>query len=266
MKSSLVGRISLFALACCAFLATGSPLCGQWARVDYMKVEQGKESDYVQLERNFWKKIHAERLKAGIIVSWGLWAVDFPSGTEADYNFVTVNMYDSFEKLGVDQYPDSLVSSAYPNGQGEYAMNQTPAARKLVRTEVYWLVDRIGPDGTTPPSRYIGVDYMKVKGDTGEYLSVERDLWKPVHSERFKDGLVAGWWLWGLRMPGGTSYSHDYVTVNDYNEFRQLENSLPQSVYEKAYPNGVPADMGSRTAASRDLVRAEVWELVDYVQ
>jgi hypothetical protein len=46
-----------------------------FAVVEYMKVKQGDEQKYIDLERNYWKKIHQERVNNGEIVRWVLYEV-----------------------------------------------------------------------------------------------------------------------------------------------------------------------------------------------
>ncbi|MEJ2312015.1 MAG: hypothetical protein P8Y10_10345 [Gemmatimonadales bacterium] len=45
---------------------------------------------------------------------------------------------------------------------------------------------------------YFQVDYMKVPEGGGDaYLAVERDLWKPIHKERVRQGTIMSWSVYG---------------------------------------------------------------------
>src|SRR5438445_251111 len=71
----------------------------------------------------------------------------------------------------------------------------------------------------TPP-KYVQIDYMKVEpGKGGEYLRAVRELWKPIHEERVKKGLILAWGIAGMRYPAGASREYDYVTATYYDRF-----------------------------------------------
>jgi hypothetical protein len=61
--------------------------------VDFIKPKKGKVGAYYQMEEKLYKKIHQARIDAGRMQSWVLFSRMAPSGTEADYNFITFNGY-----------------------------------------------------------------------------------------------------------------------------------------------------------------------------
>ena len=75
----------------------------------------------------------------------------------------------------------------------------------------------------TKPAKYFQVDYMKVSpGKEADYLKVEKEMWRPLHQERIKQGLSRSWSLYALQFPSGTGEKYDYVTVNAFDQFGQL--------------------------------------------
>lgn len=118
----------------------------------------------------------------------------------------------------------------------------------------------------TKSPKYVQVDFMKVNpGKDADYLKVEQDLWKPIHQERIKQGLTKSWSLYGVQFPSGTDQKYGYVTINTFDQFSQLENPYGsfEKVFSKVHP-GVKADeFMDRTEKSRNLVRSEVWVLID---
>lgn len=105
---------------------------------------------------------------------------------------------------------------------------------------------------------------MKVApGQDDAYVQVEQELWKPVHQERVNAGTILGWYLYGVGSPTGTEVHHNYVTVTIYGSFEAMENSYPEGVWEKAHPGVNMAEVNERTMNARDLVRGEVWQLLD---
>lgn len=236
-----------------------------YVRVDYMKVAPGNEEDYVNVERTTWKPIHEARMKAGIITNWFLYSVEYPSGTNADYTYATVNIYDDFSKMK-DDYPESVMQTAHPDVKFGEMMAKTLASRDLVRSELWVMHDSVQPD---QPAPYIHVNYMKVAPDQGqEYLKLEREIYKPVHQAAKAAGYEAGWAVYSLMYPGGTQRPYNYGTVDFFDEFSDLAAGLPDEVFEKAHPSLSEegwAEIWQRTANARDLVRRELWALVDQV-
>lgn len=102
------------------------------------------------------------------------------------------------------------------------------------------------------------VDYMKVPpGAEGDYLEVEREMWKPVHQELINQGKLAGWFLYRIPYPGGTNAGYHYATVRIFNDMAQLENpgSGLGAAFEKAHPGKDGDAMFEKTIQSRDLVK-----------
>jgi len=123
--------------------------------------------------------------------------------------------------------------------------------------------------GTQKPPKYIEVDYMKATpGHEDEYLKLEREQWKPIHQERIKEGKIHSWYLFGVRFPSGSESKYDFVTVNTFDQFGQMENSYAdiEQVMSKVHSGINVNDFASRTNKSRDLVRSEVWELIDQLE
>jgi hypothetical protein len=118
-----------------------------------------------------------------------------------------------------------------------------------------------------PEGAYLQVSFMKVspgKGD--EYLALEKDLWMPVHRERLKTGKIRSWALYGLRSPGGSGNPYNYAVVNTYDKWQDMETSGLADLFKKVHPDKPMAEVGRRTNEARDMVRVEIWELIDQVK
>src|SRR5262249_21650048 len=78
------------------------------------------------------------------------------------------------------------------------------------------------PQGTLP--RYAQVDYMKtLPGKEPEYIRLERETWKPLHQARVKNGQLRSWAFFSVRFPSGMDEKYDFVTINTFDRFDQLE-------------------------------------------
>jgi hypothetical protein len=98
-----------------------------------------------------------------------------------------------------------------------------------------------------------------------EYLSLERDIWKPMHQERIKQGRLRSWTVYAVRYPTGTQRECDYRVVNTYNSLADIDRPLADIV-AKVHPNIPMAELGRRTVSARDLVRGELWYQVEQIQ
>lgn len=112
--------------------------------------------------------------------------------------------------------------------------------------------------------RYALLEYMKIEpGKAADYRKMEQEVWMPVHRERIKAKLISGWALYGVRYPGGTAREYDVIAVTLFDNFKDMENSMPAEVFTKANPNMKREEFGARAVATRKMVRTEVISLVD---
>jgi hypothetical protein len=101
------------------------------------------------------------------------------------------------------------------------------------------------------------------EGMVDEYLKVEREDWKPLHQVLTKEGNRVGWALWDYMVPGGTGSPYDFVTTMLFNDYASIKAANDAEAYKRAHPNGDLGASVARTRKSRDVVRTEIWEVVD---
>jgi hypothetical protein len=238
---------------------------GPYVQVDYMKVAPGRDDAYVALERDVWKPYHETLVKAGRRAAWRLYAVLSPAGSEVAYNYVTANVFERFADME-DPFATDVLAEVHPGKDMTTLFDEAAAVRDGVRSETWQLIDEVRAEGPPTPARYIMVNYMKVPvGGDADYLGVERELWKPLHESRVADGHAAGWALYALRFPSGAALDYNYATVDSYAEYGDLENPLTLEMVEKVHPGGQATfdAIGERTNEVRELVRTELWELLE---
>lgn len=108
-------------------------------------------------------------------------------------------------------------------------------------------------------------DFMRVPAGGGaEYVAMEKEIWKPLHQERVNRGELQGWYLFSVRF-AGTDAEYQYVTVNVYNDRKQLDAPLAdmEGMFKKVHPNVDMEKAMNRTGDSRDLIKTYVstmWE------
>jgi hypothetical protein len=118
--------------------------------VDFMQVDPADQARYETLERETWKAVHAERIERGLMKAWGFYAVRWPLGTEKPYDYVTVNVFDSFEDAERDA--TGLFPEVHPDLSVEDVVAETRAVRELRRGEIWYQLDQLGEPGLAPAS------------------------------------------------------------------------------------------------------------------
>jgi hypothetical protein len=107
--------------------------------VNFMKANPARVQEYVQLERQTWKPVHQERIRAGQMRSWALYAVRYPFGSSLEYDFVTIDTYASLADAERDI--TSIFARVHPSTSLSDAGARVEAARTLVRGEVWSRID-----------------------------------------------------------------------------------------------------------------------------
>lgn len=110
--------------------------------IHYMKAAPGGGAEYEGIETEVWKPIHEARREAGALRDWVLYRVQYPQGTEAPYDYVTVNVYDSWADYD-QQELDRWVAEVHPDRTLEELIAEADAARDYVRGEIWRPVDRL---------------------------------------------------------------------------------------------------------------------------
>lgn len=117
-----------------------------------------------------------------------------------------------------------------------------------------------------PAPLVVSVSFMKVDpAKDEEYRRLEREIWRPMHQERIRQGLMRSWTMYAVRFPGGIKREYDYALVNTYNSVADMERSIVDLV-PKIHPTIPVPELSRRTFAARDVVRGEMWYQVDHIQ
>ena len=177
---------------------------------------------------------------------------------------MTVAIYGTFEAME-NPYPQELMSKVVPAKDMAAFDKKTLAAREFVRRETWQMIGSLPDKAMSKPAPFLRVELMRVPaGGDDAYNAVEKD-WRKIHEVRIKDGTVANWGLYGRVLPGGTDYPYNYSTVTGYSRFKDMNGFDYAAAVQKAGLGDANA-LADRTGKARDLVRAEDWVLVDYVQ
>jgi ABC-type antimicrobial peptide transport system permease subunit len=141
--------LAMFGIAAVSFLAGSLVTAGNTQSqqpslvvdVSFMKVEPGKEADYLKLERDLWKPVHQERIRSGHMKSWSLYQVEYPYGTEGPYDYVTLNTFSSIQDL--EQNVGDMFRKVHPNIKIADVLGRTVGARRLARGELWRRIEHV---------------------------------------------------------------------------------------------------------------------------
>lgn len=235
--------------------------------VDYMKVEPGNHAEYLELEK-VWKKVHQANIDAGKYEHWTLENVEYPFGTQVEYNYLTrINL------SGEKQLANYIENWEMPDLQSilteeEMAMmKRTNEIRTFVKSEVWSRTDRVLAENMGEPKVHV-FNYFDFpeSGGPRAHNKVEQEIWKPVHEARIKDGQMKGWALLEMELPYGAAQPYHAATVDIYDNMEQyLSQESPMPYFEKIHAGKKFEDLWSQTRKAATLTRAEVRTKLDDV-
>lgn len=238
-----------------------------FALVDFMKVDPSSEADYLRMEQEVWKHIHQERLNQGQLSGWYLYRINY-AGTNSTYNYVTVTIFPSLDKVQ-NTIPEEVFQAAIQGPlagrQPNEIMQEANKIRNLVSSYLLYQMASVSDDDEEP-APFIEVDYMYVTPETeADYVTLEEEVWKPIHKALTDMGYEAGWSAWGVRFPGGYGAPFQYATVNSYADFTNIGPLPIEEAFKAAHPEKDYQEIMDQTEAARDMVKTELWTLIDYV-
>ena len=115
----------------------------------------------------------------------------------------------------------------------------------------------------TSESLFMRVDYINTKdtsdkGDT--YLKIESELWKPIHEERVRRGIVLYRGLYNV-IAGEPDVRYDYIVVSVYDDFAKLDGYRLEEIVAVVYPSDKPEEIIRQTNLTREVVQTEIWQV-----
>lgn len=246
----------MLALAvCCLFFNTAQ---AQYAVCDYMKVKPGMWDKYLECEKA-WKTLHQNRKAQGKIQDWEVEQVLFPSGTNAEYDFLVVTFVKDWDAVGHLWDNWEAEQKALPANLKDIVAN-TGQYRDIVKSEIWRTTDYIAKKDFK--AKYVVENFFKVPpGGWDDYLEMETRFVKPVHQKNIDLGNRGGWVLGYMVAPQGEDQPYDCSTVDLYDKWEDLDNDEGKA-WETVYPGMSDAQIGKRIEATRSLVRREIRQVV----
>ena len=223
--------------------------------INYMKAAPGMADAYAQAEQETFLPMHQEHVKDGTMISWALYSVAI-AGAGSDHDFVTADVYPSYaaiEAAGANQ--EAVFARAHPGQDLTAVVSPALAHREMLRREIWELVYTAGEPG---PTQYLLVEYMKTRRGQ-DPLTMEREMWMPLHQARIQEGIIKHWSTYSLAVPVGSDNAYDYGTVNYFDSMVYFDDPYPTALLERALQGSDPEVLMEKTEAARDFVKQELW-------
>ena len=222
-------------------------------QLDCMK---STSSDYGEVETEIWQPMHQEMVKQNKRFNWSLYWVLFGDRSECDY--YTVNTFRGLEQLNAEWGYAEVFATVHPGKNWDEAMARTNASRTLVRTELWVWVDGVPP----ADHRYAMVNQMLAE-DRADFLEYEQETWKPIHQALVDGGHRAGWGVYELVSPVGSSLPYNFSTV-DF--LKQLGPAPVEETMRSVHPDQEITAIFQDGEDARDHVLGETWMLIASTQ
>ncbi|PKD44506.1 hypothetical protein [Rhodohalobacter barkolensis] len=233
---------------------------GHYMHIDYLQIEPNEEDDFLQHLSSTFVSIQEARKESDNIENWYVYRVTYPGTQNSFYNYVVVTISQSLS--GFEDVPDQFLED-FSKGEGQ---RMTESYRKYLspnHSELWKIRNSVLQSDHFSPSRYIVMNYMNVGlGYEYEYQMFEDEIARPLHEERMERDQMKGWELHELIMPRGIDYGYNFSTIDYFDNLEDIEFGFTDELIRHTHPDTNINDFFDNIYRTRDLVKSEVWELI----
>lgn len=230
---------------------------GTYLNIDYLKVDASNYEAFEEQVNTQWKDLYENEIQNGKVNSWYFYRVTYPGGEASDYNYIVLSTYKNPEQVIVVN--DKL---------RKYIINlENEKNQKLARHQYseLWKTEAGIVDTTDENlSPFLVMNYMMVKqGKRAEYMALENDMARPLHEERIRKGEMHSWSAYSLLKPGGLDYKYNFATADYFDNLENIEFGFTNELIKSVMPETDINEMFDAIYATRDIVKSELWQLID---
>lgn len=227
---------------------------------EYMKVAPGMWDDYLKVEQ-VWKAVHQRRKDEGKILGWTLYRSIYPSGTNAEYDYMTVTRFKSGKEL---EEAGKMTWDYITKGMSKEDLaiaDNTEKTRNFVATNLYRMTESV-----TPGATFMKLTHLQSASGKGEELEKMEKMMKPVFEAATKMGSIASWTFGEHLYPYNPEAGNYYrvIGTNSLDDMLKAETSnYIEVAFKKVYPT---KDYAATVKAIRDMITiksSELWVVVD---
>lgn len=260
-------RISLLTILVClilAFSTIAQDRQGKYMHVDYLKIENSSDDDFLRHISSTFLSIQELRKENGSIDNWYVYKVTYPGTQNSFYNYVVITISEQmsgFEDV-LEQYSDQLPRKDRQKLTDDYMSFLSPN-----HSELWKIRNSVVTDDSFSPSRYIVINYMNVGlGYEYEYQMFEDEIARPLHEERMNRNQMRGWELHELLMPRGLDYGYNFSTLDYFENLEDIEFGFTDELIRHTHPDTNIIEFFENIYRTRDLVKSELWEMVEALE
>ncbi len=235
---------------------------------DYIKVAPNMRADYLKLEKAF-KKIHIAKKKAGKLDGWSFSQVVSPMGASCEYNYVTRNTFKDDAQLA-NLYEGTYMPDNWQSlltAEELSLVNRVNDIRTIVKEEVYTEIESVFAENSSKAKfvvvNFIGSPAGKSRAD---HYKIEKDIWKPVHAARVKDGKMKGWVVMDLNTPFGSAMPYNSLAIDVYTDMKEYLAVWFDEYFKKVHPTKDVNDLMKQTRENTNLVKGELRMVLDRLE
>ncbi|MEX2435807.1 MAG: hypothetical protein WD735_03920 [Balneolaceae bacterium] len=237
---------------------------GLYMHFDYLNIDKDQIQSFRNQVTSTFRPIQEARIENESINGWYLYRVTYPGTQTSTYNYVVIT---SSENLSGFEDIDSQISAHIQGNSRETIMKNYDLYLNPNHSELWRVNNSVIANENSYPSRYIRINFMEVSlGREYEYQMFEDEIAKPLHLISMDNDDMSGWELFQLIAPGGTQYGYNFSTLDYYSELEDLEFGFTEELIRQNNPDTNINDFFENVYDTRDLVRSEVWELIDHIE
>lgn len=237
---------------------------GYYMHIDYVNVDKEDIPTFENLILKTLKPVQESRISDEIIAEWYIYKVAYPGTQEPTYNYVAVSLSKDLQDF--DDERDQIFSRITDMNKDQ----MTEDFKKMLlpfRSELWRINNSVLTTDTSKASKYFIMDYMNVAGGMEyAYQMMDDEVALPIHQYRMEIDQMNGWELFDLIVPGGTEYGYNFATGNYFSDLTDFEFGFTEEIIRQSHTDTDINEINETFARTRDLVRSEVWELIDYVK
>jgi len=244
--------------------AQAQALEGDYMHIDYIHIEKDKIAEFTTKIETKIKKVQQARVESDGLKEWYMYRVAYPGSQNTNHNFVSVSIcsyicsFDDFNDLIFDHFPVEEATQLIKDYRSLMIPNHS---------ELWKINNSVTRENNLEPARYFNMDYMRViSGMEYAYQMMEDEIARPIHEQRMENDTMEAWQLFSLIIPGGSQYGYNYATGNYYKNLSDFEFGFSDAIIRQTHPDTNVNEIFENIDRTRDAVRREIWQLVDYVK
>lgn len=234
----------LFLLASVCISAQGEFYVG----LHYIKVKSEYAKEFIEVEKNYFSKIHKARIDSGDKIAWDMWKLQNNDMNDSETIFVFAHLQDIDKPFRMGN-PNKMFSAS------ELKMVRKQRSKMVIGTKFVQTVFKGGfvPADGTPPKIAI-LNFINAKA--GKWYDLENTLINEISPQIRKSNFIKSWGVHKIVSP--REDDSDYIIASFYSSMNDY--------YKRGVNTIKPSKSGieriNKLNKMRNVVRQEVLELV----